>query len=98
MTKTRKDNGSSSAASSECGDEQASFTKLLVTALQNENVIKCLKNAITSELKQANTELKNLIIEKDKKIPSKHHTSGPIPVSYWLIKIIGATVLAFTCR
>ena len=68
MTKTRKDNGSFSAASSECGDEQASFTKLLVTALQNENVIKCLKNAITSELKQANTELKNLIIEKDKKI------------------------------
>ena len=68
MTKTRKDNGSSSAASSECGDEQASFTKLLVTALENENVISCLKNAITSELKQANTELKHLIIEKDKKI------------------------------
>ena len=59
-------NGSSSAASSECGDEQASFTKLLETV--NENVISCLKNAITSELKQANTELKNLIIEKDKKI------------------------------
>ena len=31
-------------------------------------MINCLKNAITSELKQANTELKNLIIEKDKKI------------------------------
>ena len=68
MTKTRKDNKSSPAASSECGDEQASFTKRLETALNNENVTSCLKNAITSELKQANTELKNLIIETDKKI------------------------------
>ena len=68
MTKTRKDSGMSSAASSECGDEQASFTKLLETALKNETVISCLKNAITSELKQTNTELNNLIIEKDKKI------------------------------
>ena len=30
--------------------------------------------------------------------PSKHYTSGPIPVSYWLIKTIEATVLAFTCQ
>ena len=30
--------------------------------------------------------------------PSKHYTSGPIPVSYWLIKFIEATVLAFTCQ
>ena len=69
MTKSRKYDGSSSAASSECGDEQASFTKLLETALIKER--KCdqlFENAITSGLKQANTELKNLIIETDKKI------------------------------
>ena len=67
MPKARKHNRSSSA-SSECGDNQASFTRLLETALKSEAVISCLKNAITSELKQANIELKNMIIEIDKKI------------------------------
>ena len=67
MPRAKKHNRSSSA-SSECGDDQANFTRLLETALKSEAVISCLKKAITNELQQANIELKYLIIEKDRKI------------------------------
>ena len=49
-------------------DDNENFIKLLETALKSERIIKCLKDAIVTDLQRDNAELKIILKEKDTKI------------------------------
>ena len=49
-------------------DDNENFIKLLETALKSERIIKCLKDAIVTDLQRYNAELKIILKEKDTKI------------------------------